>query len=67
MIVYGYFRQHCRVDRRTGDERPWPYNHFGLGAGIEAEEPVRLSIRSVLFILLAYFSNGIVDTIPFEK
>ncbi len=63
MIVYGYFRQHCRVDRRTGDERPWPYNHFGLGAGIEAEEPVRLSIRSVLFILLAYFSNGIVDTV----
>ena len=35
----------------------------GLGAGIEAENPVRLSIRSVLFILLAYFSDGIVDTV----
>ena len=30
------------------------FKNFGLGAGIEAEDPVRLSIRSVLFILLAY-------------
>ena len=39
------------------------FKNFGLGAGIEAEDPVRLSIRSVLFILLAYFSDGIVDTV----
>ena len=39
------------------------FKNFGLGTGIEAEDPVRLSIRSVLFILLAYFSDGIVDTI----
>ena len=39
------------------------FKNFGLGAGIEAEDPVRLSIRSVLFILPAYFSDGIVDTV----
>ena len=39
------------------------FKNFGLGVGIEAEDPVRLSIRSVLFILLAYFSDGIVDTV----
>ena len=39
------------------------FKNFGLGAGIEAEDPVRLSIRSILFILLAYFSDGIVDTV----
>ena len=39
------------------------FKNFGLGIGIEAEDPVDLSIRSVLFILLAYFSDVIVDTI----
>jgi hypothetical protein len=37
------------------------FRNFGLGIGIEAEDPIKLSIRSVLFILLAYFSNEIVD------
>ena len=37
------------------------FKNFGLGAGIEAEDPVKLSIRSVLFILLAYFSDEIVN------
>lgn len=37
------------------------FKNFGLGAGIEAEDPVKLSIRSVLFILLAYFSDDIVS------
>ena len=36
------------------------FKNFGLGAGIEAEDPVKLSIKSVLFILLAYFSDQIV-------
>lgn len=39
------------------------FKNFGLGAGIEAEDPVKLSIRSVLFILLAYFSDQIVDIV----
>lgn len=39
------------------------FKNFGLGAGIEAEDPVKLSIRSVLFILLAYFSDDIVSMI----
>ncbi len=39
------------------------FKNFGLGIGIEAEDPVKLSIRSVLFILLAYFSRDIVDII----
>lgn len=39
------------------------FKNFGLGAGIEAEDPIKLSIRSILFILLAYFSNDIVNTV----
>ncbi len=39
------------------------FKNFGLGAGIEAEDPVKLSIRSVLFILLAYFSDDIIHTV----
>lgn len=39
------------------------FKNFGLGAGIEEEVPVRLSIRSALFILFAYFSDEIVDTV----
>lgn len=39
------------------------FKNFGLGAGIEAEDPVKLSFRSVLFILLAYFSDQIVDIV----
>ena len=39
------------------------FKNFGLGAGVEAEDPVKLSIRSVLFILLAYFSDDIVNTV----
>jgi hypothetical protein len=36
------------------------FKNFGLGAGIEAEDPIKLSIRSVLFILLAYYADEIV-------
>lgn len=39
------------------------FKNYGLGAGIEAEDPVKLSIRSVLFIMLAYFSDEIVNTV----
>lgn len=39
------------------------FKNFGLGAGIEAEDPVKLSIRSVIFILLALFSDEIIDMI----
>ena len=39
------------------------FKNFGLGAGIEAEDPIKLSVRSILFILLAYFSNDIVNTV----
>ena len=38
------------------------FKNFGLSAGIEAEDPVKLSIRSVLFILLALFSDEIINT-----
>ncbi|MGN0493352.1 MAG: hypothetical protein ACI4F7_06865, partial [Acutalibacteraceae bacterium] len=30
------------------------FKNFGLAAGVEAEDPVKLMIRSGLFILLAY-------------
>ena len=39
------------------------FKNFGLSVGIEAEDPVKLSIRSVLFILLALFSDEIINTI----
>lgn len=39
------------------------FKNYGLGAGIEAEDPVKLSIRSVLFIMLAYFSDEIVNMV----
>lgn len=37
------------------------FKNFGLIAGIEAEDPIRLSIRSVLFILLIYNCDQITD------
>ncbi len=39
------------------------FKNFGLAAGIEAEDPIKLSLRSVLFMLLAYFADGIVATV----
>ena len=39
------------------------FKNFGLIAGIEAEAPIRLSIRSVLFILLIYNCNQITDLV----
>jgi len=39
------------------------FRNFGLGAGVEAEDPIKLSIRSILFIILAYFSDEIVALI----
>jgi len=36
------------------------FKNFGLIAGFEAEDPIKLSIRSLLFIMLAYFSDEIV-------
>lgn len=39
------------------------FKNYGLGAGIEAEDPLKLSVRSVIFILLAYFSNEIVNLV----
>lgn len=44
----------------------WVWNlvkNFGLGIGSEAEDPVKLSIRAVVFILLAYYANEIVDLV----
>ena len=39
------------------------FKNFGLGAGIEAEDPIKLSIRSIMFILLAYCSDDIVNIV----
>lgn len=44
----------------------WVWNlvkNFGLGIGSEAEDPVKLSIWAVVFILLAYYANDIVDLV----
>ncbi len=42
----------------------WVWNlviNFGLGIGSEAEDPIKLSIRAVLFILLALYADDIVN------
>lgn len=44
----------------------WVWNlfkNFGLGAGTEAEDPIKLTIRAVMFIFLAYYADKIVDTV----
>ena len=37
------------------------FKNFGLAAGLEAEDPVKLTIRSMLFILLVWFAKDIVN------
>lgn len=42
----------------------WVWNlfkNFGIGAGGEAEDPIKLSIKSVIFIFLAWYAGPIVD------
>ena len=39
------------------------FKNFGLIAGVEAEDPVKLSIRSVLFIGLIYYCDEITDLV----
>lgn len=37
------------------------FKNYGAGAGIEAEDPVKLTFRSLIFIFLAYSSDDIVQ------
>ena len=37
--------------------------NFWLGAGIEAEDPVKLSLRAIMFLFLAYFADQIVEIV----
>lgn len=37
------------------------FKNFGGGLGMEAEDPIKLSLKSILFIFLIYFSDQIVD------
>ena len=39
------------------------FKNFGLVAGLEAEDPIKLRIRSVLFIGLIFFSDQITDLV----
>ena len=39
------------------------FKNFGLIAGVEAEDPLKLLLRSALFILLAYYADQIVNII----
>ena len=39
------------------------FKNFGVIAGVEAEDPVKLSIRSILFIGLIYYCDQITDMI----
>ena len=39
------------------------FKNFGAGIGLSAEDPVKLTVRSILFILLAYFADDIVSLV----
>ena len=39
------------------------FRNYGLGAGVEAEDPVKLSLRSIFFLLLVCFSDDIVNIV----
>lgn len=39
------------------------FRNFGLGTGLEAEDPVKLCLRSVLFIFLAIYAKDILDIV----
>lgn len=39
------------------------FRNFGLGIGLEAEDPVKLSIRSILFILLTLYADQIIELV----
>lgn len=44
----------------------WVWNlfkNFGLGFGTEAEDPVKLSIRCVLFLVLGWYAGDILDMV----
>ena len=40
------------------------FKNYFMGAGIEAEDPIKLSIRSFLFIFLTFYAKDIVDLSP---
>lgn len=39
------------------------FKNFGLAMGVEAEDPAKLVLRSMFFILLAYYADEILDLI----
>ncbi len=39
------------------------FKNFGLGLGLEAEDPLKLIMRSLLYIFLTYYSNQIIDIV----
>ena len=39
------------------------FRNFGLGLGLSAEDPVKLAIKSILFIFLALFADQIIMTV----
>lgn len=39
------------------------FKNFGLIAGVEAEEPIKLVIRAVIFIVLIYYCDDITDMV----
>lgn len=39
------------------------FKNFGLIAGVEAEDPIKLVIRSVIFIVLIYYCDDITDIV----
>jgi len=39
------------------------FKNFGLIAGVEAEDPIKLVIRSVIFIVLIYYCDDITDMV----
>ena len=39
------------------------FRNFGLGIGLEAEDPAKLTVRSILFMFLALYAGQIIDIV----
>lgn len=37
------------------------FKNYGLGLGVDAEDPVKLTAKAILFIVLAYYADEIVN------
>ena len=39
------------------------FKNFGIGVGVEAEDPLKLTCKTILFVIIVFFADDIVDII----